>query len=162
MITYCLCVLFLYLVLRYSIGAAMHCWPRLDEALAEVYRVLKPGGLVYLSTFFMMNPLDRVPMLSSKGRTGSTANLYFSSEEEIEEYITKAGFTGDGGATVVRKEGRGCAIIKCQKAPVTSGDDHLLGQLFAGKYTGNVVTNNEGDASSGGSSSESDVPYTVM
>ena len=136
----------------------MHCWPRLDEALAEVYRVLKPGGLVYLSTFFMTNPLDRLPMLSSKGRTGSSARLYFSSEEEIEGYITKAGFMGDGGVTVVRKEGRGCAIIKCQKAPVNTGDD-LLGQLFAGKNTGSVVTNSEGGVSGG---SNGDSPYTVM
>ena len=144
----------------------MHCWPRLDEALAEVYRVLKPGGLAYLSTFFMTNPLDRVPMLSSKGRSGSSARLYFSSEEEIEGYLTKAGFMGDGGATVVRKEGRGCAIIKCQKAPVATGDD-LLGQLFAGKNAGSSTTDGDVGASGGsnvGASGDSNggAPYTVM
>ena len=137
----------------------MHCWPRLDESLAEIYRVLKPGGVAYLSTFFMTNPLDNLPMLSSKGRTGSSARLYFSSEEEIEDYITKAGFKGEGGATVVRKEVRGCAIIKCQKAPVATGDD-MIGQLFAGKNTESAVTKSEEGASSG--SSNGDSPYTVM
>merc|ERR1712032_120726 len=32
-------------------GAAMHCWPDLDGALSEIYRVLKPGGRYFATTF---------------------------------------------------------------------------------------------------------------
>ena len=32
-------------------GAAMHCWPDLDAAASEIYRVLKPGGRYFASTF---------------------------------------------------------------------------------------------------------------
>ena len=33
-------------------GAAMHCWPQLESGLAEIRRVLKPGGRFYATTFF--------------------------------------------------------------------------------------------------------------
>merc|ERR1719506_3275873 len=33
-------------------GAAMHCWPKLEQSLAEVRRALKPGGQFFATTFF--------------------------------------------------------------------------------------------------------------
>lgn len=32
-------------------GAALHCWTKLEESLAEVYRVLKPGRGFFATTF---------------------------------------------------------------------------------------------------------------
>ena len=32
-------------------GAAMHCWPDLDAAASEIYRVLKPNGRYFATTF---------------------------------------------------------------------------------------------------------------
>ena len=44
-------------------GAAMHCWPELQEGLNEIYRVLKPEGRFFASTFlskYMQNLQVRV------------------------------------------------------------------------------------------------------
>jgi ubiquinone/menaquinone biosynthesis C-methylase UbiE len=31
----------------------MHCWPSLNQSLSEIFRVLKPHGVFYASTFFV-------------------------------------------------------------------------------------------------------------
>jgi ubiquinone/menaquinone biosynthesis C-methylase UbiE len=64
---------------------------RLNEALAEIYRVLKPGGLYFASTFFV-DGLKKVP-------TGGGFST-FESTEELDGLVKKAGFSNSGGATV--------------------------------------------------------------
>ena len=32
-------------------GAALHCWPRLEDGLREIRRVLAPGGRFFATTF---------------------------------------------------------------------------------------------------------------
>lgn len=34
------------------VGAALHCYPNVRDALAEIYRVIKPGGKLFATTFF--------------------------------------------------------------------------------------------------------------
>lgn len=94
-------------------GAAMHCWPRLPEALSEVYRVLKPGGKFYASTFF-----NSLPNVISQRRGGSGAGGFylFEDREEVESFVRGAGFEEYD----VRKEGQGCAIVRAQKVPSAS------------------------------------------
>lgn len=59
----------------------------------------------------------------------------FESTEELNGYVTKAGFSNSGGATVVRKEGRGCAIIKAMKSPIpATGSAGMLSELFNDTY----------------------------
>ena len=98
-------------------GAAMHCWPRLPEALSEVHRVLKPGGKFFASTFF--RTIQGTPMAIKRATRGTASNggMYmFDDEEEINSLLSDAGFAGATGEALVRREGRGCAIVKCTKA----------------------------------------------
>lgn len=92
-------------------GAAMHCWPKISQSLREVYRVLKPGGVFYASTFFTLVPM-------SKYQQENSGFYYFSSEGEITDFLVDAGFGGSTGSVVVRKEGAGCAIIKAVKGDI--------------------------------------------
>jgi len=119
-------------------GAAMHCWPQIGGSLSEIYRVLKPGGRFYASTFFASTPLQFQVQLpdfltdaaSSLGIPSNSNNkkpagqryngsgfYLFSDEQEIFDLVQGAGWRGEGigGAVKVRKEGRGCAIIKAVK-----------------------------------------------
>lgn len=89
-------------------GAALHCWPRLEAALAEVHRVLKPGGRFYASTFS-----ESLPMVVSQRRGGRGGGGFylFEDKEEVEGFVRGAGF----GTVEGRKEGRGCVIVKAVK-----------------------------------------------
>lgn len=44
----------------------------------------------------------------------------FKSEQEIQTLLEQAGFAGEGGKCVVRREGRRCAIVKAVKFPIDS------------------------------------------
>jgi SAM-dependent methyltransferase len=86
-------------------GAAMHCWPEVQLSVNEIYRVLKPGGSFYATTFFQHRWLGR-----------STRNQGFSifkSSEEIQGIIEKAGFEKNthGGDNEVRREGSRCVVV---------------------------------------------------
>jgi SAM-dependent methyltransferase len=95
-------------------GAAMHCWPRLDMALAEVHRVLKPGGKFYASTFFRTFGAPNKAINAMTSRPASSSGMYMLEDEcEIQTLLTEAGF--NGGSGMVRREGRGCAIVKAVK-----------------------------------------------
>lgn len=37
-------------------GAALHCWPKVQDGLAEMYRILQPDGLVFATTFISNYP----------------------------------------------------------------------------------------------------------
>ncbi len=61
-------------------GAAIHCWPNPQAALAEISRVLRPGGVFVASTFLnfaaplgqlvgdeLVQPLSQVRPFEGKG-----------------------------------------------------------------------------------------------
>jgi len=85
-------------------GAAMHCWPKLEQSLAEVRRALKPGGQFFATTFFRGAPQEGFS-LNQKG----TGNMYFFQDEaELNGLLQQAGFS----EFQVRREGSACAIIR--------------------------------------------------
>ena len=95
-------------------GAAMHCWPRLSDALSEIYRVLKPGGKFWATTFFQSIGMNSISVMTSQEKSNSGMYM-FKGEDEITGLVRDAGFTGDGGSVIVRREGKGCAIVRAIK-----------------------------------------------
>jgi SAM-dependent methyltransferase len=87
-------------------GAAMHCWPRLAMSLAEIRRSLKPGGLFFATTFFA--GAYGGPPIQLQQSTNSF--YFFKDEKELEDLLSEAGFSKFN----VRREGRGCAIIRAE------------------------------------------------
>jgi SAM-dependent methyltransferase len=82
-------------------GAAMHCVPNAEQAWKEVYRVLKPGGKLYATTF--LRPFPDVV-------------FRFFTVEELEQMARDVGFGSGGTSSKLRVEGRGVyGIIKAVK-----------------------------------------------
>lgn len=78
-------------------GAAMHCWENPARAVENIYRVLRPGGKVYLTTF--VQPLPNII-------------FRFFSLQEIADIFTNAGFLKEH----LMISSRGVyATVKCRK-----------------------------------------------
>jgi len=65
-------------------GAAIHCWPSPENAVAEIARVLKPGAVCVISTFTPKSPSRAV------GR-GGNAPFRFWSKEELKSLTQQCG-----------------------------------------------------------------------
>lgn len=92
-------------------GAAMHCWPDLDAALSEIYRVLKPGGRFFTSTFLAAY---FAAVQAAGGRDiNSQAFQYFTSVDMLRDLFLKAGFEQDKISIEVL--GTSCVIIRAEK-----------------------------------------------
>ena len=91
----------------------MHCWPDLDSALSEIYRVLKPGGRYFATTFLAQ--YFRGLQASENGQTGpeTQAFQYFASTDELKDMLVKAGFEEDKVSIEVL--GTACVVIKAEK-----------------------------------------------
>jgi len=95
-------------------GAAMHCWPRLEQGLSEIHAALKPGGRFFATTF-----IQGAYGASFPRQTGGGSFRFFTGEAELKQLLVDAGFPEDG--VVVRREGRGCAVIRAEKAAIAAG-----------------------------------------
>lgn len=91
----------------------MHCWPRVQESVKEIHRVLKPGGKVFASTFLTkfdtffgtksgdnskneVNPIAQLmkPIQEQyfKRKRLQSGFQMFQSVEALENYFLSAGF----------------------------------------------------------------------
>ncbi|KAL7085542.1 hypothetical protein ACP275_14G287100 [Erythranthe tilingii] len=74
-------------------GAALHCWPSPSSAVAEISRVLKPGGMFVATTYIVDGPFSYLPL--SRPLRQNIAQIsgshVFLSEKELEELCTSCG-----------------------------------------------------------------------
>jgi ubiquinone/menaquinone biosynthesis C-methylase UbiE len=84
-------------------GAALHCWPSPSSAMAEISRVLKPGGVFVASTFLDPSaPLGELigddtvlPLARALGAQRTPAASYrWWSEPELRDLCALVGLTG--------------------------------------------------------------------
>lgn len=99
-------------------GAAMHCWPEIEESLKEIHRVLTPGGRYFATTFLCLyfQNVANMERTSNGGvdvEQSMQAFQYFPSAEYLKDLLIDAGFEKD--KVDVEVVGSGCVIMRCEK-----------------------------------------------
>ncbi|KAA3490644.1 putative methyltransferase chloroplastic-like [Gossypium australe] len=72
-------------------GAALHCWPSPSNAIAEISRILRSGGVFVGSTFLRYT--SSTPWIIRPFRERVMQGYNYLTEEEIEEVCTNSGLT---------------------------------------------------------------------
>ncbi|KAL3845798.1 hypothetical protein ACJIZ3_003201 [Penstemon smallii] len=74
-------------------GAALHCWPSPSAAVAEISRVLKPGGVFVATTYILDGALSYVPLRDPirQNIAQLSGSHIFLSEKELEDLCTSCG-----------------------------------------------------------------------
>ncbi|PIM99536.1 Demethylmenaquinone methyltransferase [Handroanthus impetiginosus] len=74
-------------------GAALHCWPSPSAAVAEISRVLKPGGMFVATTYILDGPFSYIPLRRPVRQTVAqiSGSHVFLSEKELEDLCTSCG-----------------------------------------------------------------------
>ncbi|CAM8878055.1 unnamed protein product [Rhodiola kirilowii] len=77
-------------------GAALHCWPSLSVAVAEISRVLRPGGVFVATTFIADGPFSTLPIVKDIRKRIGQVYIFniFLSEGEFEELFVACGLVG--------------------------------------------------------------------
>lgn len=103
-------------------GAALHCWPKLQDGLAEVHRVLAPGGKFFATTFLRGAYLPRIVSQANldersmrvlrqiADRISSNQAYRFFEVDELTWLVKAAGFTDVSVEALNR-----CAVVRCSK-----------------------------------------------
>ena len=94
-------------------GAAMHCWPDLDAAASEIYRVLKPNGRYFATTFLRLYFSNLSRMDGQTTTVSQQAYQYFESIDTLKELLERGGFESD--KIQIEVLGRACAVIRAEK-----------------------------------------------
>ncbi|XP_026434186.1 uncharacterized methyltransferase At1g78140, chloroplastic-like [Papaver somniferum] len=75
-------------------GAALHCWPSPSAAVAEISRVLRPGGVLVATTFILDGFFPAIPFLrilrQNIGQVSVSSNIFLS-ERELEDLCKACG-----------------------------------------------------------------------
>ncbi|XP_020251869.1 uncharacterized methyltransferase At1g78140, chloroplastic isoform X2 [Asparagus officinalis] len=74
-------------------GAALHCWPSPSAAVAEISRVLRPGGVFVATTFILDVFHPAVPVFRAVRQifTRASSNNLFLSEGELKDLCRASG-----------------------------------------------------------------------
>ncbi|KAJ8771617.1 hypothetical protein K2173_026794 [Erythroxylum novogranatense] len=74
-------------------GAAIHCWPSPTTAVAEISRVMRPGGVFVASTYLLDGPFNFVPLLRPlrQNLAQLSGGQVLLDEREIEDICTACG-----------------------------------------------------------------------
>ncbi|XP_021740188.1 uncharacterized methyltransferase At1g78140, chloroplastic-like [Chenopodium quinoa] len=74
-------------------GAALHCWPSPSSAVAEISRILRPGGVFVATTTIADGPFSLVPFRSNfrEYLQQISGSRVFLSERELEDLCTTCG-----------------------------------------------------------------------
>lgn len=104
-------------------GAALHCWARLQDALAEIHRAMAPGGKFFATTFLKgaylpsalvdadIDPRIAALLPSLDDVFGSQHQPYrFFEKDELMWLFRSAGFA-DVSVQVQKR----CAVVRCSK-----------------------------------------------
>ncbi|XP_065848252.1 uncharacterized methyltransferase At1g78140, chloroplastic [Euphorbia lathyris] len=77
-------------------GAAIHCWPSPPAAVAEISRVLRPGGVFVGTTFILDWPFGYVPLLGPfrQNMMQLSGSQLFLNERELEDICRACGLVG--------------------------------------------------------------------
>ncbi|XP_047323626.1 uncharacterized methyltransferase At1g78140, chloroplastic isoform X1 [Impatiens glandulifera] len=77
-------------------GAALHCWPSPSAAVAEISRVLRPGGVFVATTYILDGPFTFFPLLRPlRQDIGKFSGSHiFIAERELEELCNACGLEG--------------------------------------------------------------------
>ncbi|CAH2067792.1 unnamed protein product [Thlaspi arvense] len=77
-------------------GAALHCWPSPSSAVAEISRVLRPGGVFVATTFIYDGPFSFIPFLKNIRQEVMrySGGHIFLSERELEDLCRACGLVG--------------------------------------------------------------------
>jgi ubiquinone/menaquinone biosynthesis C-methylase UbiE len=95
-------------------GAAMHCWPDLDSAAKEIYRVLKPGGRYFATTFLSSYFLNlQAAEAAGPNSPEPQAFQYFQSTDQLRSIMVSGGFETD--KVQIEVLGNACVVIRCEK-----------------------------------------------
>jgi ubiquinone/menaquinone biosynthesis C-methylase UbiE len=93
-------------------GAAMHCWPDLQAAMSEIYRVLKPGGR-YFATTFLSQYFGNLQKADGDTGPSMTAFQYFQTTDQLRKLVESGGFEHD--KIKIEVLGSACVVIRCEK-----------------------------------------------
>lgn len=79
-------------------GAALHCWPSPSAAVAEISRVLRPGGVLVATTYILDGPFS-FPLMPfvrplRENFAAVSGSHIFLSERELEDLCVSCGLEG--------------------------------------------------------------------
>ncbi|KAF5942971.1 hypothetical protein HYC85_020613 [Camellia sinensis] len=74
-------------------GAALHCWPSPSTAVAEISRILRPGGVFVATTYILDGPFAALPLLKplSQNFGRISGSHIFLADSELEELCNACG-----------------------------------------------------------------------